>query len=175
MTNDFGSVNKTREMGPRHMPGITQVMKYVVMVIIIVYIVLLMIYTSGSTKSYETIHKSLTKVLDIKEMKEVDGQGLKRYYGLNSADYDGVMLYTSQSSMSAEEILLIKVKDEGQMNRVKEAVGERMANRKNDFDGYAPEQVQLLEQSQLSVRGKFLFLAVAPKAEAYKETFMKSL
>ena len=85
------------------------------------------------------------------------------------------MLYTSESSMSAEEVLLIKVKNEGQMKRVKEAVEKRIANRKNDFEGYAPKEVQLLEQSELSVRGKFLFLAIAPKAAEYKEAFAKSL
>lgn len=156
-------------------PGAAEVAKYVVLVMIVVYIVFLMIYTSGSTKQFDEIQKAVESSIDTKDMKKADVQGIKRYYGLTGADYDGVMLYTSESSMSSEEILLIKVKDEGQMGQVKEAVEKRLKNRKNDFDGYAPKQVQLLEQAQLSVRGKFLFLAIGPKAEAYKEAFMKSL
>ena len=61
------------------------------------------------------------------------------------------------------------------MKRVKEAVEKRLANRKNDFEGYAPKEVQLLEQSQLTVRGKFLFVAIAARAAEYKDTFAKSL
>ena len=175
MDRELNHVENRNGAGSTKRPGVAEIAKYVVMAVILVYIVLLMIYTSGSTKSFETIQKAVESVLDTGNLKKADGQGLKRYYGLNSADYDGVMLYTSESSMSAEEVLLIKVKNEGQMKRVKEAVEKRIANRKNDFEGYAPKEVQLLEQSELSVRGKFLFLAIAPKAAEYKEAFAKSL
>lgn len=156
-------------------PGLTEIAKYLVVAVIIAYIVLLMVYTSGSTKSFDTIKQAVEASLDTTGMKKTDGQGFKRYYGLTAADYDGVMFYTSESSMSAEEILLIKVKDEGQMKRVRETVEKRVANRKNEFEGYAPKQVQLLENAQLTVRGEFLFLAVTLNAETYKETFAKSL
>lgn len=159
----------------RRGPGKNMILKYFVLVMIIAYIVFLMIYTSGSTKSFDKIEKAVESSLDTENLTKVDVQGLKRYYGLNSADYDGVMLYSSQKSMSTEEVLLIKVKNDGQMQHVRDAVQKRIENRKNDFEGYAPEQVKLLEQAQLSVRGKYLFLAIAPKAEAYKDAFAKSL
>ena len=175
MDRELNGTGSRRAAGRMNRPGIAEVAKYVVMAVIIVYIVLLMIYASGSTRSFNEIEKAVESVLDTDNLKKAEGQGLKRYYGLNSADYEGVMLYTSESSMSAEEVLLIKVKNEGQRKRVKEAVEKRLANRKNDFEGYAPKEVQLLEQSQLTVRGKFLFLAIAPRAAEYKDTFAKSL
>ena len=98
---------------------------------------------------------------------------MKRYYGLNSADYEGVMLYTAESSMSAQEILLVKTKTTEQAEEVKAAVEQHRANRRNDFDGYAPDQVQLLDEAQISVRGKFVFYAVSPKAETYKSVFFQ--
>ena len=52
----------------------------------------------------------------------------RRYYGLNSADYEGVMLYTAESSMSAQEILLVKTKTTEQAEEVKAAVEQRRAN-----------------------------------------------
>lgn len=85
------------------------------------------------------------------------------------------MLYTAESSMSAQEILLVKTKTTEQAEEVKAAVEQRRANRRNDFDGYAPDQVQLLDEAQISVRGKFVFYAVSPKAETYKSVFSKSL
>ena len=160
--------------GPKR-PGYAGILKYVVSAVIIAYIVVLMIFTSGSTKSFTQVEKAVEASLDTSNLKQVDVQGLKRYYGLNSADYEGVMLYSSQVSMSTEEVLLIKVKNEKQVQQVKDAVQKRLDNRKKDFDGYAPEQVKLIEQAQLSVRGKFIFLAVAPKAEAYKDAFANSL
>lgn len=169
---DYGS---TQSRGKRKMPRYAEVLKYIVLAAIIAYIVLLMIFTSGSTKSFSEVEKAVEAVLDTENLEKADTQGLKRYYGLNSADYNGVMLYTSKASLSAEEVLLIKVEDEGQMQRVKDAVQKRLDSRKKDFEGYAPQESQMIEQAQMSVRGKFLFLAVAPKAEHYKEVFAKSL
>lgn len=149
--------------------------KYALVAVIVVYVALLLIFTSGSTKSFAAVEKKVEASLDTKAMKKAGVQGLKRYYGLNSADYEGVMLYTAESSMSAQEILLVKTKTTEQAEEVKAAVEQRRANRRNDFDGYAPDQVQLLDEAQISVRGKFVFYAVSPKAETYKSVFSKSL
>ena len=155
--------------------GKTEWIKYGLTVAIIVYVALLLIFTSGSTKSFAAVEKQVEAALDTENMKKAGVQGLKRYYGLNSADYEGVMLYTAESSMSAQEILLVKAKTNEQAEEVKAAVEQRRENRKNDFDGYAPKEVQLLEEAQISVRGKFVFYAVSPEAESYKSVFSKSL
>ncbi|MGC4019048.1 MAG: DUF4358 domain-containing protein [Muricomes sp.] len=180
-TNDFGENSYSkggyyrRPVKRTKGPGFAEILKYFILAGIVGYIVFLMIFTSGSTKPFEQIEKAVEDSLDMENLKKADVQGLKRYYGLNSADYDGVMLYTSKSSISTEEVLLIKVKHDGQMQQVEDAVQERIESRKNAFQGYAPKQVKLLEQAQISVRGKYLFLAVSSKAESYKEAFMKSL
>lgn len=153
----------------------TEILKYTVTALILAYVVVLMIFASGSTKSFEEVAASLEASLTSENLQKADAQGLKRYYGLNGADYEGVLLYTAKSSMSAEEILLVRTKSESQSQDVREAVEKRLENRKNDFDGYAPEQVQLLESAELSVRGNFVFLAVSPDAGKYKAVFSKSL
>ena len=40
-----------------------------------------------------------------RRLREMNDQALKRNFGLNSADYDGVLYYAAESSMSAEEVL----------------------------------------------------------------------
>lgn len=171
----LGKRNGGRGSGTRDLPGLAEIMKYVMVIVIVAYIVLLMLYTSGSTKPFPQIQKAVEKVLDTGNLAKADVQGLKRYYGLNSADYEGVMLYTAKASLSAEEVLLIEVKNDSQVKSVKAAIQKRLKNRKNDFEGYAPKEAQMIDQAQLSIRGKYIFLAVSPKAERYKEAFSKSL
>ncbi|MBC5690204.1 DUF4358 domain-containing protein [Mediterraneibacter sp. NSJ-55] len=156
-------------------PGINQVMKYIVLVIILLYIALLMVYTSGSNRPFAEVAKEVEQALDTANLTKMDGQALKRYYGLNSADYEGVLLYSSESAMSAEEVLVIKVKENDQVQDVSDAIDEYLAEKKNEFEGYVPEEVKLLDDAQRSVRGNYVFLAVAPKAQEYKEAFNKSL
>ena len=114
-------------------------------------------------------------LIDKENLVKQDAQALKRYYGLNSADYEGVLFYSAEFSISAQEVLLIEVKTEQQVQEVRDAVEERLESRKNTFEGYAPEQAQLIKQAQTQVRGKFVFMAVSPEAEAYAAAFTKGL
>ena len=141
-------------------------MKYILLVIIVGYLVILMLYASGSKRAFSEVSKAVSSVLDSKELVQMDDQMLKRNYGLNSADYKGILYYSSPSSISAAEVLVIQVKN---------AIAQRKAQRIEDFDSYLPEQVKLLEDSQESIRGRYIFFAVSSKASEYRSAFDKSL
>ena len=134
---------------------VPQIMKYVVFAAVLVYIAVLMAYASGSSRPFEEVEAAVSSALKDSGLKEMDSQMLKRNFGLNSADYAGVMYYASESSMSAEEVLLIRVSSDKQVQEVTDAVNERIDSRINAFEGYAPEQVKLLEDAQQSVRGRY--------------------
>lgn len=154
---------------------IPQIMKYVVLAAILAYIAVLMAFASGSSRPFEEVEAAVSSALGDSGLTEMDSQMLKRNFGLNSADYVGVMYYASESSMSAEEVLLIRVSNDAQVQEVTDAVNERIEARINAFEGYAPEQVKLLEDAQQSVRGRYIFFAAAPDAEEYRAVFDSSL
>ena len=129
---------------------------------------ILMLYASGSKRAFSEVSKALSSVLDSKELVQMDDQMLKRNYGLNSADYKGVLYYSSPSSISAAEVLVIQVKNDAQIENVTNAIAQRKAQRIEDFDSYLPEQVKLLEDSQESIRGRYIFFAVSSKASEYR-------
>ena len=83
--------------------GSTVVWKYIFAGCIIIYTALVFVYMSGSNRPFKEVKQAVERKIDTEHMKDVSSQGLKRYYGLNGADYDGVMMYVSTSSMSAEE------------------------------------------------------------------------
>ncbi len=155
--------------------NIARFMKYVILLLIVAFVVLLFLYTSGSSRSFDEVEEAVSSSLDKSNLTQQDGAAFKREFGLSEADYAGVMYYASEFSISAEEVLLVKVNDESQVQEVREAIEKRVEARKNDFDGYAPEEVKLLEDAKQSVRGRFIFFAVAPKAEEYLEVFSSSL
>lgn len=154
---------------------IARVMKYVVLVLTIAFVVVLMIYASGSSRPFKEVEDAVSRSLDKSNLTLQDGAAFKREFGLSEADYAGVMYYASEFSISAEEVLVILVKDESQVQEVTEAIDKQVEARKNDFDGYAPEEVKLLEDAKQSVRGRYIFFAAAPKAEEYLEAFSSSL
>ena len=155
----------------RQRQGIWKAASYAVFLLLLGYIALLMIYVSGSNRSFS----EMEKVIDTTGMKKLDGQMLKRNFGLNSTDYEGVMYYSSESSIDAEEVLMICVKKSSQTEQVTDAVEQRLQERKKDFEGYLPEQEKLLEEAQTSVRGNYIFYVVSSKASEYRTAFDQSL
>lgn len=155
--------------------GLFGLMKYAAAVLIIVYIVFLLFQTSVSSRSFDTVASAVKDSLASSNLAERDGQRFKRNFGLNSADFDGVLYYSSESVMSAEEVLLVKVKSASQIRAVTEAIEERIAARTDAFEEYAPDQAKILEDAQLSVRGRFVFYAASPDGAKYREVFDSSL
>lgn len=156
-------------------PKIAYIMKYVVLVLIIAFVVILMLNMSGSSRAFEDVAQDVESALNTEELTRQEDSQFKRNFGLNAADYSGVMYYSSSASMSADEVLLICVRSDGQVQDVTAAIEERIASRKNDFEGYAPEEAKLLDDAVQSVRGRYIFYAVSADAQQYLEAFGNSL
>ena len=95
--------------------------------------------------------------------------------GLNAADYAGTAYYSAESTISASEVLLIRIKSDDQIKEITDAIDKRIESRKNDFGDYLPEQAGLLDNAKQSVRGAYVFYAVSPDADAYLKAFNSSL
>ena len=156
-------------------PGRYAILRMVLIICIIAYIAAVFIMTGGSTKSFDEVRDAVVAGIDMEHMQDAGAHGLKRYYGLNAAEFEGAALYTSEYSMVAEELLIIKVADASQVQEVEEAIDRRIESRINDFEGYAPEQAAMLENARRSTRGNFIFLSVSPDADAIRDTFLDSL
>ena len=59
-----------------------RVMRYVTLLLIVGFVALLLIYTSGSNRPFEKVEKSVEASLDKENMKRQDGTALKRNFGL---------------------------------------------------------------------------------------------
>ena len=102
-------------------------------------------------------------------------QMVRKYYGLNVQDYEGVVLYFPNSNMDARELLLVKLSDAEQANEVLEAIEERRQTQINVFEGYAPEQYNLYVNSVTDVQGGFVLFVVHPDADRIDEAFRGAL
>ena len=102
-------------------------------------------------------------------------QLLRRFYGLNGGELVHWILYTAQDNMSVEELLLVECSSESQAEQVLEAARERKATQIKNFEGYGPEQVQLLNQSVLRSDGVYVLFAVSDQAAEIKKAYRKDL
>lgn len=121
------------------------------------------------------IEDSMTNEVKFEKMEKGDSKSLKRFYKLNANDYEGVVLYTPESTMDVNEMLIVKVKDKSQIESLQDSIDSRINYQLQSFSGYGPEQCALVENYELKTKGNFVFFAVSENAEDLKEAFMDSI
>ena len=85
------------------------------------------------------------------------------------------MYYENSDIMDVSGLLVVKVKDPEDAEEVRAAVETYIANQKNLYKNYAPEQYALLENSILEVSGNTVFYCTAKNADALYDAFKKAL
>ena len=144
--------------------------KYLMVIALIAYVVLLVSGEGDNTVSVDTIQKNIEKSVSLKGMKKGSSQDLKKYYGLNANDYAGTMLYIPDDVMSVNEILVVKVKDKSQVEDVEKAVEERLSTQKKSL-----KQTRLLHSAIDETRGYYILLAVSKDADRIEAAFKNSI
>lgn len=86
---------------------------------------------------------------------------------------DGAFAYASEAY--ADEITVVHFKDEADAKAFKSRLSDRIERRKQDFNGYKPEEVNKLDNAQILVEGSYAVMAVADNAEGIIEAFKSIL
>ena len=149
--------------------------RYGMLMLLVVFIVALLGADKTSETKIETVEKAVEKEVPLTGMHSVQSQMVKRLYGLNVNDYEGVVLYISDSNMGAEELLIVKLADTSQAEAVESAVQTRIENQQNSFEGYGVEQYQLLQEHVLDVEGNYVFFMVHKEAQKAQKAFLNNL
>ena len=101
---------------------VLSLVKYLLLVLLLIFIVGLMQGDKISSASIEDVTEKVTKATDMTDLSAADNRTVRRLYGLNVNDYEGVSLYVSDSNMKVEEVLIVKLKDVAQADAVESAV-----------------------------------------------------
>ena len=148
-------------------------------VAVIAGLVILLVLFGGNSVSGadpQEVAEAVTSAIDMENMQLADNQMVKRFYGLDPADYEGCILYYPNTNMMAEEVLIVKLKDISQQQTVSDAIAARLQTQKNTFEGYGVEQFDLLtNHAVVELRGNYVLFVVSDHAEAARKAFRGAL
>ena len=153
---------------------IARIAKWALIALLVAALVMQSAGNRSSGTSFDEMAQAVRSSADLAPMSEGDNQMLKRLYGIDGAQYDGVMLYYPASSMGAEELLLVKLKDQTQQAAVQAAMESRRAAQLSNFDGYGAEQTAMLENSILDVKNNYALFVSAQDPAAVRDAFEKA-
>ena len=134
-----------------------------------------MIHGSTWKADFEELEERVETGLNLSGMQKGDEQLLRRLYGLSAGELKHWVLYTAQDNMDVEELLLVEAAEEGQVSQIRQAIEKRVETQKNNFEGYGPEQLKLIEGYVLWESDPYLLFVISENAEAAKSGFVKGL
>ncbi|MEG2246813.1 MAG: DUF4358 domain-containing protein [Peptostreptococcaceae bacterium] len=154
-------------------------MKGIKKCILAISFILTMIVVSGcginNDKKLDSIVNNISSKVDLNNMKKGDSKSLKRFFALNSNDFEDFVLYVPKSTMDVEEMLIIKVKDSSQISGVEDAIDSRVNKQIESFSGYGPQQVALLQDYELKDKGNYIFYTVSKDLDKITDAFKESI
>lgn len=154
---------------------ILEIAKWLALVFVLLFLYLISAQGRESQTEFSVMTEAVTSAADLSSMQQADDQMIKRLYGLDPDEYEGVLLYYPTTNMGAEELLLVKLSDTTQQETVRAAMDNRIASQKASFDGYGVDQYEMLEQSVIEVRGNYMLLIVAFDTAPVRQAFLNAL
>lgn len=126
---------------------------------------------TAEKQSATQIGKRIKQAMNLKEMREGDRNKLQKLYKIDVDSVEDFILYTSTSNVRADELAIIKLKDQSQAESVKEKIGQRIDAQKIKFKDYRPNEYFLVENHVLKTKGPFVFFAVSKEANQMEHAF----
>ncbi len=151
------------------------VLKWLCAAALLVFLVSQLSQGKISSMPFESVWNAVTAPADTSLMQEADEQMIRRLYGLDPAQYEGIALYYPTTNMGAEEILLVKLADTAQQAAVTAAIDARLATQMASFDGYGIEQYAMLEASLIDPQGNYILFVSAADPAPIRDAFRAAL
>lgn len=127
-----------------------------------------------SNTSFSDMKQTIVSSIDLSDVTEGTDLDIKKYYRLNPGDYEGILYYKPNTGMTAQEILIVKLNDISQSEAVMTAMTDRATQRATSFDGYAPEQYEIINNRVQLAKGNYVIMIIHPNAQAAKEAFLNA-
>lgn len=125
----------------------------------------------------QELASGIQDIIDSDKMTRAENpsRSLKRFFGLNTADFEDVVIYSPASSMDVSELVILKLSDKAQIELVEAAIEGRIASQIESFSGYGPEQCALLEDYIIRISDDIVFYTVGENSDELRNEFLDEL
>ena len=152
-----------------------RVFEIICVVFLAVFIFLMSTGDSYSDKTVDEVFEFLPQSAEFKELQKIGKNKIKEDFGIDFAEVDSFVYYASDSIMTVDELMIIKIKENAKADGIIEKIEKRVKDKQILFEGYAPEQSALLKNYALSYTDGFIFYCVSENATDAMIYFLESL
>lgn len=124
-------------------------------------------------KKVSDIAASMVSVIpsDLHNLEAMPQDFYKDIYGIDSSLFEEVIVYGTMINVKANEIIVIKVKNEGDIATAKSVLEARKQQVYKTWEQYLPDQFEMVKQGVIKASGKYAALIISPEVSRVASQF----
>lgn len=120
------------------------------------------------------INASILEAADLTNMVQGDVKKLRKLYYINKNEVEDFILYAPKTNMDANEILVLKAKDEESIKVLKDKIETRVEKQSESFASYRPELKEVIDDYELKEKGQYLYLIISEENRKINKAIEKN-
>lgn len=127
-----------------------------------------------SEKSVAEIASGMVSVIpsDLHNLEVLPKELYKDIYGIDPDKFEDVVVYGTMINVKANEIIVVKVKDEADIGMAKSALEQRKNQVYKTWEQYLPDQFEMVKQGVIKTNGKYAALIISPEVSGVASQFI---
>ena len=126
------------------------------------------------TKVETNVNVDLKKLYDdcvakMPEMISLDDEMTLNFCGINVADCEECYVSICADSLRADEIWLVKTKDEKAAQKIVDLANARIQAKADESITYSPEQHAVVQKAEIIINGQYVAVVVSPDVSTIAE------
>ncbi|ERJ80350.1 hypothetical protein HMPREF1987_01982 [Peptostreptococcaceae bacterium oral taxon 113 str. W5053] len=133
-----------------------------IVALILMTVLLLASCTGGAKAStFEDVKKIVEENINLESFSQEGNQGLAYNYEIKDTDVEKYLYYAPRTNIQTNEILILQAKSKEDIPALEDKINKRLENLKKDFEGYLPQQAELIDKKFYKVQDNLIILVVA--------------
>ena len=120
-------------------------------------------------KSIADIYAEIQNDVTLYSPMEFDDEFLMNYYGIDASLLEEYVFSMSEDATSAETIVVMKAKQQEDVEMLSELMQVVVEEKKNEMENYLPEQFAIVEKAEVETKGCYLWLVISENEQSIKK------
>ena len=162
-------------MRQRKQLGKFDILQYVIMAALLVFMILMLTRGNSKVVPIEDIRSQMTAISSISELSEKDMNDAAKVFSFDADLVDEGIYYRVDDIMNVNELLIVRIENDDNREIIHEAIETYLKTKTESFDGYGTNQFGLLSNGVITEKGQYLFFGVSEDVLEWESTFLKSI
>lgn len=114
-----------------------------------------------NARPVKEIYEDIGQAVELHSPVEMTDSFISNYYGIDPEKLEEYVFVMSEEATSAETIVIMKVKDEGDVDKISGALQVVVDEKRGEMENYLPEQFEIVDKSSVKTKGNYVYLVIS--------------